>query len=900
MKKNISINLQGLIFHIEEDGYDVLSRYLAEVRAHFSGYRGHEEIVADIEGRIAELFAARTSSTKQVITLEDVQEMVGKMGRVSDFQSADDAEEEEEALAGGPEVYTNYAKAGNAAAAAAASADTDTEPKRLYRDMANRKIAGVAAGIARYFAVNPLWIRLAFLGLLIFPPIAFDDHHNDFGGNVAGFSLIAYIILWIALPKKYDATSSDEDPTFKKLYRDTDNGKVGGVSAGLSAYFKVDVVLIRVLFVAFVFAGGFAIPLYIVLWILLPEAKTVSDRMRMRGDTLTLSSLDSNLRNNSFDADADAAGNNRPVGTFLENFFRNVRPLLNFIGSALRIFIGVMMTVIGFGILLALIIALLIGVGLIPETQNFVLGDVPAYVLLNGIPGWAILAFFLVTAIPPLAMMLAGLGLLLRRSILSRTANLTMFGLWLLGLVGSSIAFARISHDFQEEGQAVQNQSFPALSAAPSIYLDARKLDRPSDQWVSVDLAAADSGAVLQVDKTFSANGATEEEARQTAVSSVAYVVRQSNDTSLVFDDHFSFRSGAKFRGQDLHLLVHLPRNKTFRLGEQFAYMLDDENFVNDQRPKDPQKHSYRLRGNQLECIDCSGDDLQDTFGSFDDEDQNDSENEDMESDSTDTTLNVDTGDESYRIRVNTDDDEDGNPSIDIDIDEKGFSSDPSRYGSSRRSFNLQNFRTIQASGAYRVFVRQGSEFKIEAAGDERDLNNLRVDTDGDELVIRNRTSSSFFRNLRNNRPVLIRVQMPTLSDLSLTGACQANVAGFRDETLRVQQSGASHATLNVNVPRLDLDMSGACKTNLVGTANDLNVEGSGACQVQGLRMTTQTADVDMSGMSKARLKVADRLRAELSGASRVEYAGSPNKVQKSVSGSSRVTRLSGQDQDNE
>ncbi|UOQ77808.1 hypothetical protein MUN84_03875 [Hymenobacter sp. 5516J-16] len=61
MKKNISINLQGMIFHIEEDGYDVLSRYLAEVKAHFSGYRGHEEIVADIESRIAELFAARLS-----------------------------------------------------------------------------------------------------------------------------------------------------------------------------------------------------------------------------------------------------------------------------------------------------------------------------------------------------------------------------------------------------------------------------------------------------------------------------------------------------------------------------------------------------------------------------------------------------------------------------------------------------------------------------------------------------------------------------------------------------------------------------------------------------------------------------------------------------------------------
>ncbi|MEJ7665625.1 MAG: hypothetical protein WKG07_41950 [Hymenobacter sp.] len=98
MKKNISINLQGIIFHIEDDGYDVLSRYLQEVKAHFASYQGHEEIVADIEGRIAELFSARLSVSKQVITLADVEEMTAKMGRVRDFQSAADEDDEEPAV----------------------------------------------------------------------------------------------------------------------------------------------------------------------------------------------------------------------------------------------------------------------------------------------------------------------------------------------------------------------------------------------------------------------------------------------------------------------------------------------------------------------------------------------------------------------------------------------------------------------------------------------------------------------------------------------------------------------------------------------------------------------------------------------------------------------------------
>ena len=141
MKKNISINLQGIIFHIEDDGYEVLSRYLYEVKAHFANYQGHEEIVADIEGRIAELFSARLSAIKQVITLTDVEEMTAKMGRVSDFQAAEDEEDE-------PAAPTAGARA---TSGSVPPFDATGQPRRLYRDLAHRKVAGVCAGIAQYF-----------------------------------------------------------------------------------------------------------------------------------------------------------------------------------------------------------------------------------------------------------------------------------------------------------------------------------------------------------------------------------------------------------------------------------------------------------------------------------------------------------------------------------------------------------------------------------------------------------------------------------------------------------------------------------------------------------------------------------------------------------------------------
>ncbi|SHI91203.1 phage shock protein C (PspC) family protein [Hymenobacter daecheongensis DSM 21074] len=896
MKKNISINLQGLIFHIEEDGYDVLSRYLAEVKAHFSGYRGHEEIVADIEGRIAELFAARTSATKQIITLTDVQEMVAKMGRVSDFQSADEAEDEEEALAGGPAAYTSYADGASAAAAAGTptgSTATAEEPRRLYRDMANRKIAGVAAGIARYFAVNPLWIRLVFLMALFIRPLLgnifhYDGHAFRFEGfDLGGIAFLAYIIFWIALPKRYDATPANEDPTFRKLYRDTDTGKVGGVSAGLAAYFKLDVVVVRLLFVVFIFAGGFAIPLYIILWILLPEAKTVSDKMRMRGDAVTLSGIDNTLRSNAFtDEPGAVAGNgNRPLGMFLEDLFRNLRPLLNFIGSAIRIFAGVMLVIIGFSLVVGITIALVAGLGWIPESQNIVLGDVPAYILLRGFSFWSLFAFYGMAVIPALATLLSGIGLLLRRTVLTRTVGLSLLGLWLLSVVGSSMAFAALSHNFQNQGEQTQVQRFPAL-AAPTLFLDTRSMDRSSGQNVDVEFVAADSAQVVSVDKIFSSKGATEAEATRTAATSIGYTVRQTNDSTLVFDDHFSFLPDASYRDQELRLTVHLPRNKYFRISEDFSYWISSENFVNDQRPENPEKHLFRLRNNRLECVDCTEQELRgDDFGS-------DFDGDDEEADSTDAVVNINTGEGNMRVRVNTDDDEDGNVGVRIDVDEASFSASPADYGPERRNFNLSGFRQIEASGAYRVYVRQGPEFKAEAAGNDRELRNLRVDTDGDQLVISSRRESFFSGFASNRKPVLIRVQLPELRGLELSGACQANVAGFSGPSLRVDQSGASNAMLNVKVTRLVLDLNGACRTDLRGTATELAVDGSGACQVNALGMPVQRAEFDLSGISKAKVRVSDRLRAELSGASRLQYAGQPTSIQKDLSGSSRVTPI--------
>ena len=98
MKKTLSINISGILFHIEEDGYDTLKNYLESINTHFSGYSDSKEIVSDIENRIAEIFLSYLKNNNQVITAENVTRLIEKMGTIADFSSLEEKEEVEEVV----------------------------------------------------------------------------------------------------------------------------------------------------------------------------------------------------------------------------------------------------------------------------------------------------------------------------------------------------------------------------------------------------------------------------------------------------------------------------------------------------------------------------------------------------------------------------------------------------------------------------------------------------------------------------------------------------------------------------------------------------------------------------------------------------------------------------------
>jgi phage shock protein PspC (stress-responsive transcriptional regulator) len=885
MKKNISINLQGIIFHIEDDGYEVLSRYLHEVKAHFASYQGHEEIVADIEGRIAELFSARLSVNKQVITLLDVQEMTAKMGRVSDFNSSPDEDEDAyaEPAAAGPGAGGRAFAGGPAPTATAA----DTEPRRLYRDLAHRKIAGVAAGLAQYFRVNPLLVRLIFLALVLLPNVfgAYDHipgtgvfrHRFDFGG----LALIAYVVLWIALPKRADAPEPIDTLDFggkltgRKLFRDTDSGKVGGVSAGLAAYFQTDVVLVRVLFLIGLFLGGSTFLIYLVLWAVVPEARTVSEKMQMRGDDVTLSGIDNSLRS-SVDGDVPPTPN-RPLGTYLESAARQARPALGFVGTLIRWGVAAWLIVVGGSWLISVLVMLGAALSIIPftaieHTRNGFMFDDSFGAVVRNLPPWGAVAGGLAAGIPGLAMVLLGLRLILRRPPLSRTVSSSLLGLWVLGVVGSVAAGMQVARDFQAKDTYTTTVRLTPI-AGPGIVLDSRNVE-DHFQWVNLHLAPADSGAAPYVEESFQARGRTEEAARLTAQQTINYNISQ-RDSTIIFDQGTTLKSSAPYRDQKLTLTLHLPLNKIYRLTPLFIEHLDDDDFTSGHRPSGDQSHRARFtREGKFACLDCPP--------SADDNDGDD--NDDQE-------VSVDVNGNTTKVRVDTDGDE---PRVSITNSEARFNTDPSHYGSGRKALDGDHdFNEVEVHGAFRVVVRQGDSYKAEVAGRSADLADVRLDVRGDRLVVRNRDGGGLFSAFdMNKNPILVQVTLPTLRHLALSGACQADVSGFEGEDLRLEASSASSARINVNVPHLEVSASSASRLDLSGAAEELSIDGSSASQVEALGLRARTVDLDLSSASQARVHATEELKADLSSGSTASYTGNPTNVQRDLSSGSTLNHV--------
>ncbi len=288
MKKVININFQGRVIPIEETAYDILKQYVESLRHYFANEEGKDEIINDIEGRIAELFSDTLKKGSICITDDDVNVIIKSIGRPEDFE---DEETKVQAKLSGDQSYgqqsTSYKQEESRSAFRG----------RLFRDENDKILGGVCAGIANYLRVDPAIIRILFAII-------------TFGGFGAGF--LIYILLWAILP----SVKLDRGTIRKRLFRNPDDKVIAGVASGIAAYFNIAVWIPRLIFafplvasilisifrnivghfdpgpsIVFGSFGSTFFIVYVVLWIVIPEANSASEKLEMRGEKVDLNSI---------------------------------------------------------------------------------------------------------------------------------------------------------------------------------------------------------------------------------------------------------------------------------------------------------------------------------------------------------------------------------------------------------------------------------------------------------------------------------------------------------------------------------------------------------------------------------------------------------------------------------
>ncbi len=785
MKKNISINISGIIFHIEEDAYDILKKYLDSVHKYFAAYDDSTEIIADIESRIAEIFLSKLHENKQVITLDDVKNLIATMGSVHDFQAAEADYSKDESQTASSQTF------------AAAP-----QPRRLYRDQRRKILGGVCAGLGYYFNVDPVWIRLLFV-LLTF---------------AWGIILVAYIILWIAVPGSNDL---EEPEISKKLFRDPDKKVVGGVASGLAAYFGTDVVLFRILFVLFTIFGGLGLVVYIVLWIVLPPARTITDRMQMQGEPVTLSNIESTLKKSPAGREEESALTRvllfpfRLLGWVIQGLGKILKPVTDI----LRVAAGIVLAIIGFVWVIAMITAtgVLFGMFTLHSSWMPVWEDLsfPVQELSRAIPPFTVFAASLFLLIPGVVIMLLGVSVVAGRIVFNALTGWTLFIVFIITGIVMSFSVPKILLGFREEGEIKEEMVYQFNGKTPVLRMRETGLD---DYEVATLNIRGYEGKDFKLVQYFRAQGKSRQDAEVNA-SLVTYRVERQ-DSVLTFDSNIQFKDNAIFRAQRLRMILYVPYNQPFILDDDIWRLLS--NYI----PRENRNGQTWMvtEDNRLKCITCP---------------------------------------EQPAEEVNWD--EDWQP---------GTSS-----SESIREAGLEDFDEVELSGIYDVSIKKGNTYVVEFTGNSDARDRYKVKQRGNKLVIDYDGKFNWRNNLLKTEKVRIRIIMPELQRLEANGAGEVDISGFSEDNLEIEASGAVKLRGDVHARNLRAELTGASRLDLRGEGRSLEVDLFGASILDAYDFTVRDARINAWGASHAKVNVTNRLEMEESVASTIRYRGNPRTV---------------------
>ncbi len=524
MNKTLTINLGGFIFHIDEDAYHQLENYLGQIKRQFATTQGGSEIIADIESRLAELFKERTSDAKEVITLSDIEEVINIMGKPEDY---------------------------------------------LYDD---------------------------------------SDEPGDF------------------------AYTSQPYSGAKRIFRDGDNRIIGGVSSGVAAYFNIDALWIRLLFVVLFFSGP-GIFIYLVMWLIIPMAKTTAEKLQMRGKSVNVSTIEQTIREEMQEVGENAKRfgekarnfNYQRGGSQLGDFFSD---LGNFLRDAFRLIfkflfklIGIIFLIFGFILLLAIITSIFAGgITLIHSTYSLAeLMQLLRITAVNELHYNLIIGGAILSVIAPLFLLIYfGIRILfnidpLNKGTRAALAFTTFIGLLLL--IGSVARFGlEFDHeaDTQVEQDLGERQHFYMTYTNDSIseafikgnddFWKPLSDGNNAFDWVYIDVRKSNTDkAYIEISKE--AHGRNNRDAKNTA-RSIQYQVEQ-RDSILYLPLYFILGPKETLRAQKVEIILYLPEGSSVYIDDRITPYLDDVKNLQNEWDLNMGNQRWIMTERGLSCEEC-------------------------------------------------------------------------------------------------------------------------------------------------------------------------------------------------------------------------------------------------------------------------------------------------------
>ncbi|RNC84832.1 MAG: PspC domain-containing protein [Winogradskyella sp.] len=552
MNKTVNINLAGIFFHIDEDAYLKLSRYLEAIKRSFTDSQGRSEIIADIEARIAELFSERIENDKQVVGVKLVDEVITIMGQPEDYLVDDEIFEDE-----------------------------------------------------------PTY-------------------------------------------KRQRQTKSGPS---KKLYRDTDNSYIGGVSAGLSHYLGIDMVWVRLLWILFtLLSGGTFIFIYLIFWALVPEARTTAEKLTMSGEPVNISNIEKKIKDGieivsekvrnvdlkkhgdtikeGFENVADNISDtvksvdfekqgNRLKSTS-RSFFGSLGDVIMFFLKVFAKFFGVIMIIVGISTLLSLLVALFT-VG-ITDAVHFPGMDFFEAANIANIPVWLMsFLLFLAIGIPFFFLFYLGLKILVNNlKSIGNPAKFTLAGLWIVAIlslivigVRQATEFSYNAYDTNEKelnikaddtlkivmvnNDNIRNRSY-IINGRQKIYKDKDGNKTIADRDVRfIVRSTKDSVAKIEISKN--AHGNSYDNAEERA-RNINYNYALENNV-LKLDRYLTTDVKNKFSNQNVKVVVYLPEGTTLYADDNTYYYHRNSSFYNDILDNGMEEHYLRIIEDDVKCLDC-------------------------------------------------------------------------------------------------------------------------------------------------------------------------------------------------------------------------------------------------------------------------------------------------------